>query len=63
MSARDASAHVLDPREIEGNPHGGDCTGTLCPECGCCMHCATDGACGCDGCTDSLCRCPSEWPS
>lgn len=36
-----------DPR----NPHGGtnpDCTGTLCPACGCCCHCADD------------CRCPGE---
>lgn len=40
------------------NPHQGDCTGTLCPACGCCMHCAEDGHCmGTDGCAAADCYC------
>lgn len=36
-------------------PHEGDCIGSLCPDCGCCMHTPTDQA--CDGCNDSDCLC------
>ena len=45
------------------NPHRGDCTGTMCPVCGCCMHCPTneDGECpACPGCTSTLCQCPPK---
>lgn len=38
------------------NPHRGDCGGTRCPVCDCCMHCPREGGC-CDGCTDRLCQC------
>lgn len=36
-------------------PHEGDCIGSLCPTCGCCMHCSKD--CGCEGCADDICMC------
>jgi hypothetical protein len=36
-------------------PHMGSCLGSLCPVCGCCMHCPAD--CGCMGCADFLCLC------
>lgn len=44
------------------NPHRGDCTGTLCPVCGCCMHCPLiDDVCpACPGCSSTLCSCPTE---
>jgi hypothetical protein len=41
-------------------PHRGDCTETLCPECGCCTHCLPDGSCGCGGCTDAFCECATS---
>lgn len=44
------------------NPHGGDCVGTRCPSCGCCMHCITDDKCGCaltGPCPDRDCQCDS----
>lgn len=41
------------------NPHRGDCTGTRCPVCDCCMHCPRDFSCRCPGCDDPQCECPS----
>lgn len=38
------------------NPHSGDCVGTLCPWCGCCMHCS-DAVCGDCPCKDPSCGC------
>jgi hypothetical protein len=43
---------VKDPR----NPHEGDCIDTLCPDCGCCMHCVGPDCCT-GGCRDSRCGC------
>jgi hypothetical protein len=41
-----------DEVEIE---HVGDCNGSVCPGCGCCIHCAVD--CPCEGCDDETCLC------
>ncbi len=46
-------------RGDKSNPHRGDCTGTRCPDCDCCMHCPREGDC-CTGCTDSLCECREQ---
>lgn len=55
------TGHKLDPELLRDrrNPHREDCTGTLCPDCGCCIHCVGTGAgeCGCQGCDDEFCVC------
>lgn len=53
-------SHTLIPSEQyasrAGNaPHDGYCLGTVCPDCGCCIHCADDDH--CDGCRDFDCGC------
>lgn len=55
--------HVLDPKMLTDplNPHEGECVGTLCPSCGCCMHCGDN--CQCGVCTDDLCACAFKEPA
>lgn len=48
-------------RGDRANPHSGDCTGTRCPVCDCCMHCEADDnheCLTCAGCLDVDCECP-----
>lgn len=47
-----------DDADTEFFRHEGDCLGSACPVCGCCMHCDDD--CSCTGCVDDPCLCSTK---